>query len=86
MALCSLYVNRRFGGRYHLHLQGLKTDRVRSQRAAGARPVYRCENLKSYIIHQKIILCGDTDLEAILSHDIYVLIIFQIPGYACVLI
>jgi hypothetical protein len=24
IGLCSLYVNRRFGGTYHLHLQGLK--------------------------------------------------------------
>jgi hypothetical protein len=34
IALCSPYVNRRFGGTYHLHLQGRKSDE-RNRRVAG---------------------------------------------------
>jgi hypothetical protein len=36
MALCSLYMNRRFGGTYHLHLQCRKlAKQKKNQRAAG---------------------------------------------------
>jgi hypothetical protein len=35
IAQCSAYMNRRFGGMYHLHLQGRKFSRARNQRAAG---------------------------------------------------
>jgi hypothetical protein len=33
VAPCSPYVNQHFGGTYHLHLQGLKIIRARTQRA-----------------------------------------------------
>jgi hypothetical protein len=35
-APCSPYMNRRFDGKYHYHLQGRKSDGARKQRAAGA--------------------------------------------------
>jgi hypothetical protein len=35
IAPCSPYVNRCFGGKYHLHLQGSRISRTRNRRVAG---------------------------------------------------
>jgi hypothetical protein len=54
IALCNPYVNRRFGGTHHIHLQSLKLadQETRVQKVLATEDGYvhnyRCENLRSY--------------------------------------
>jgi hypothetical protein len=53
MVPCSPYVNGRFGGTYHLHLQVRKLAGKETRvLKVVAWPNYRCENLKSYTIRK----------------------------------
>jgi hypothetical protein len=56
LAPCSPYVNRRFGGTYHLHLQGRKSLRQETSDQQVAGLIFDCEH------------GGDTFLRNIGSH------------------